>query len=721
VDAQSEHASGLTTISAVLKDDEEYLELNCNGIDLQSIFVEGKPAEFDLKDTACESTDIDLSSIYRSICANRLEPNLVIKIPPRTAKVPPLTGVAAETGAGKAGASLVTDDWDPNPSVDSRRIIVSIRYALKSDSTNMGILYGSGYALTRGTIGSASHWMPCSDAAQTLQGFRLKLIVPENHVAIGSGTLRKVYKFAREGTTWCAYDYEVPYSCSPSDLAFAVGPFKLHSTIMLGEEIEHGSCVLNHFVPVGHNIESLEQTLSFFKVPLELFYQTLGRKFPFSTMNHVLLPGDLVPEMSASGIGFQVTSLNGHIAADNIEQSQRVRCKISAALGKQWFGHFIKPLTMNDLWLTCGLQLWLSDLFVQAYIGKTEYLYRKWQRHMAVAEMDSGEAPPLAFHALRPDGCLWGPFYGTENMDPSQFFFSKAVVIVSMMEARAGDQLFKKQVENSVQNGFVSAAQEGIDSDQSQSRRMDSRLFFTELSKAGDFRGEVSAFIERWVYGSGAPFIALGIQFNRRGCTLDVGLKQSGSIEALNSTLAAEIEAKKEKTGMAGIIKVAVQEGSGVRVDHPLHLGSKGYLMSNVSVNPEVKKIAGKRGRKKKEEEALMAEKQAALRNAQHPVQYVRLDPLGEVLCQKHVHQPTRMILNKLRNSRDVVSQSEAARELSALVVTGSNRKALDGLAEALEDSSMHWTIRSEAAMALSKMTLEDGSSAGLVACLSCD
>jgi hypothetical protein len=202
---------------------------------------------------------------------------------------------------------------------------------------------------------------------------------------------------------------------------------------------------------------------------------------------------------------------------------------------------------------------------------------------------------------------------------------------------------------------------------------------------------------------------------------LDVGLKQSGSIEALNSTLAAEIEAKKEKTGMAGIIKVAVQEGSGVRVDHPLHLGSKGYLMSNVSVNPEVKKIAGKRGRKKKEEEALMAEKQAALRNAQHPVQYVRLDPLGEVLCQKHVHQPTRMILNKLRNSRDVVSQSEAARELSALVVTGSNRKALDGLAEALEDSSMHWTIRSEAAMALSKMTLEDGSSAGLVACLSCD
>lgn len=702
-----------------MKEDEEVLELSCHGIVLRSVHVEGKVAEFDLKDTARESLDMDLSAIYRSSCANRLEPNLTIRIPPRSAQAPTTTE-AGESHAGKADSSPIFDDLDQKLSENSGQITVSIRYALKSDSTNIGILYRSGYALTRGTTGSVSHWMPCFDAAQALQDFGVKLIVPENHVAISSGTLRKVSKLAREGTTWFSYDYNMPYICSPSDLAFAVGPFKLHSTIMLGEGVEHESCVLNHFVPVGHDIESLEHTLSFFRIPLELFYHTLGRKFPSPSMNHVMLPGDLIPEMAVSGVGFQATSVSDRIVAGNVEQSQRIRCNISAVLGKQWFGHFIRPKTMNDLWLTYGLQLWLCDLFVQNYIGRTEYLYRKWQRHMAVAEMDNGEAPPLAFHALRPEGCIWGPFYGTENMDPSHFFVTKAVAIVSMMEARAGDQLFKKQVENSVQNGFVSATQDGttIVLDQSHGRKIDSRLFFTELSKAGDFRAEVSAFIERWVYGSGAPIIALGIQFNRRGCTLDVGLKQSGSIEALNSTLAAEVEAKKEKTGMSGIIKVAVQEGSGVRVDHPLHLGSKGYLLSNVSVNPEVKKIAGKRGRKKKEEEALMAEKQAALRNAQHPVQYVRLDPSGEVLCQKHVHQPTRMVLNKLKNSRDVVSQSEAARELSALVVTESDRKALDGLAEALEDSSVHWTIRSEAAMALSKVTLEDGSSAGLFPCV---
>eukprot|EP00889_Picochlorum_renovo_P002541 jgi/Picre1/29571/NNA_004957.t1 len=355
---------------------------------------------------------------------------------------------------------------------------------------------------------------------------------------------------------------------------------------------------------------------SFMRIPLELYCDVTGGVLPTPMLNVAFVPHGVLPAEMVSGIGFLAVSIDCIVDKSYFEGSQRVRCDVSLALAKQWFGYLVRPLTFNDLWLVCGLQHWLADQFIRSYIGKTDWFYKRWQRHVAVAEMDNGEPPPLAFHGWRQDGCSW-------------------------------------------------AAPSSHDSVSHPSRTVDAKLFLTELSKAGDFRAEVLPFMERWVFGSGAPCISLGVQFHRRGCLLDVGLKQVGSEAAFRASMAAEMEAKKEKMGISGIIKVAVQEGSGVKVDHPLHLGAKGYLAQTVKVNPEVKKIAGKRGRKKKSEEALVAAKQAALQNAQHPVQYVRLDSTSEFLCLKIVHQPTRMMVNKLVNSRDVVAQAEAVRELA--------------------------------------------------------
>ena len=677
--------------------DDDKIEINCSNLEIASVSVDGEDASFTLTDCVkkCVEEDCDFgkpghfqreaSDCYKSVLAAAYSPNLLVEVP-----------------------SSVKHRMAAPPQNLGDEHTVEIVYSLAFDIA-LGVEAVDGYIITQDAPGSASGWVPCLDAPNMLVGtFELHLLVPEPLVAVASGELKSVEKSSRM-SDWTMYRYSMPLECAPSDVAFVVGELSLECTSAVGSSEGSATLVLNQFVPVNSSRRSEDYVCAYNRTALEALCDAVGGVVPTPSVNIVILPERVMSSALSSGIGFQAISLHDVPPMDFIEKSQALRCDIAVALARQWFGYYVRPASSNDTWMVTGLQHWLGDQLIQSYIGKTDCIYRKWLRHNAVAEMDNGEAPPLAFHGWRADGCPWGPFCGTERCDPTQYFSRKAAVVVSMVENRAGDQLFKKQVENLVTTSESPSNPKG-----SCSVKLDAKEFLIELSKAGDFRAEVNPFMERWVFGAGAPMISLGVQYQKRGCMLDVGLKQVGSETAFSASLSAEQEAAKEKVGIAGIIKVSVMEGSGARVDHPLHLGAKGYLAQTVKVNPEVKKIAGKRGRKKKSEEALVAAKQAALQNAQHPVQYVRLDSGSEFLCRKYVHQAIRMTINQLKNSRDVVAQAEAVRELSSVPLSPLDMRPLESLSEALEDHSVHWAVRCEVAHGLSQLIGEDGGCAGV-------
>ena len=602
----------------------------------------------------------DPSDFYKSVCAARAEPTLQVTLPDAREDV--RIEVTFTVDALLASQSGYICSWNL-----------------------------SGDALSQSP---PSAWTPCVDAADALvDAFELQLLVPPTCVGVASGDLKSIER-SPVLESWTLYHYRMPYPCSACDVAFAVGELDLSTGRDGIEEDSAGSSggpIVNHFVPKGvasrRTKSNMEYMAAFDKLAFNILSQALGGAMPtLSTMNVVFLPRVAMPATMQQGVGFQAICMQDVPPIDSIEASLQLRRDAAFSLAKQWFGFWVRPGSFNDNWMVLALQQWLADQFVLTCIGKTDYLYQRYQRHVAVAEMDNGEAPPLA----------GASFFGTQSLDFTRFYAIKAAVVLSMMENRAGEQLFKKQVES-----FFSKEQ----------LVFRAREFFEELAKAGDYANEVEPFLERWVFGSGAPSVSIGVQYTKRGSKLDVGVKQIGCDAAFNSA------AKAEKTmGVAGVIKVGIQEGSGNKVDHPLHLGTRGYLAKALSVNPLVKKIAGKRGRKKKSEVALIESKKLALQNAQHPVQFVRLDPSSEFLCLKHVHQPVRMIMNKLRNSRDVVSQAEAIKELSVAPA----ESAMEGLVECLEDekNQFHWAIRCEAARALSHMIGMDGSSLGATALL---
>ena len=336
-------------------------------------------------------------------------------------------------------------------------------------------------------------------------------------------------------------------------------------------------------------------------------------------------------------------------------------------------------------------------------MGRTEVAYRRWERREMVAAADNGDAPPLAFrlnsHAPPPINSPWGPLFGTEQLESSQLRSLKATAVVAMAERRAGEDLFRKHVEALVSDAFSSP----------RARFVDATSFLVELGRAGDFKKEVGAFIERWVYGRGAPNLIVGYRFYRRGCYIEVGIQQSGSAPAKLAAEAAEAAAQREGIG-TGVIKVAVREGSGATVESPVHVGGEALVHAEIKINPEVKKVALKRGRKRKDEEEQQAAAQKAAENAMHPVQWVRLDPGGEWLCTGRVLQNERTLRNQLFDSKDVVAQIEAVRGLGDLPVSDVSHEAMDLLENILNNTyknqvvHVHCRVRMEAAKALARL-----------------
>ena len=540
-----------------------------------------------------------------------------------------------------------------------------------------------------------SSWFPCLD--DWLLRYSIEITVPCHCVAVSSGVLQK-QSWEDDTQQRKSFLYMIPIPCRAQDLCFASGAFKL----IPGSE---SAMAITSFVPENTELPNgvnIDASVQFASLPLALFEgsEVLNAHFPLPSFYQVFVPPEAAWRDVSTGFGLLILSTDLLLVTDCIEQSQEARISIVSGISRQWFGHYIKPSSSSDVWLVVGLAAWLEEQYVKKFVGRTEAAYNRWRRRHALALADfPGEAPPLS--------CRDYLVIGEESHEYSGLFGLKAAAVVSMLERRAGEELFKRQVEAL----FATVSEtDGLS--------VDSSDFVENLAKATDFKNEWKALLERWVYGRGVPSLTLGFRFHRRGCYLEVGIQQQGSRGALAAALAADRVAAQAQVS-TGVVKVIVREGSGATAEHPVHVGSEPFVVAELRVNPEVKKVQRKRGRKRKDEQEKQAELVAAVENMQHPVQWVRLDPAGEWPCDVRVLQPERTLCNQLRDSRDVVAQAEAIKGLSEIIVNEYSYGPVVALKEALEDNRLACRVRCEAAAALGVLRDEHGKPAGLKPLLS--
>jgi transcription initiation factor TFIID subunit 2 len=710
-----------TELDIVIPRGARALRLHAYGLDVAAVTLDGRPAAFTLR---------------RADAGDEPPPQLP------TAAAPARLAEAAAAHALARYRRAVEREGAPElevalPAGAAGPAALRVEYSAARPAA--GARFWGRFAATDAAPRRASAWLPCVDAPGQATAFALALTVRADETAVGPGRLAR-QAWADAARAWRTFHYEVPLPCSPGELGFAAGPFEVEAAAARPPPSGGPPAQLTAFAPRGAGAPgALRHLVGFAALPHSLYEgEALAARLPLASLQLAFVPPELARRPVATGVGLLLLSAELLVDPRAVEAAQEARGAIAGALARQWFGHLLRPAAPEDAWLVEGLAGWLEEQYVRRYVGRTDAAYRAWRRRQVVCAADNGDAPPLAPRpAPGASRSPWGALAGTYHLDPSPLWPLKAAAVVGMLERRAGAELFKKQVEALVAaaarppaaepaatagtasggagaSGAAAAPPPPPPPPARGARALDAFAFMSELGRAGDFRREVAAFAERWVYGRGAPAIVAGLAYHRRGSFLEVGMRQSGSEAARAGAAAAERAAAKDGLG-TGTIKVAVREGSGTTVEHPVHAGDEGAVLVELKVNPEVKRIAGKRGRKRRDEIAQLAAQQAALANAQHPVQWVRLDPNGEVLCAARLLRPERMLLNQLDDSKDVVAQAEAVGELAELRDSPGALKALRG---ALEDAHLHPRVRADAAAGLAALRGDGEAHAGLAALL---
>jgi len=360
--------------------DAQKLDLHAYGLQVQAAQVDGAAARYTVRapnaDTLLElpdklrhaGTNALVSAAgeaglahYRHVLERERLPELEIVLPPPPAPAAKPADADADADATAAAAPM---DVDGAAQPAERRAVV-VRVEYWAQSPLCGVHFWGDYAATDNQVRRASAWVPCVDVPLATVCFSLQLTVRAGEVAVGPGQLVK--------QTWAGGDqrrktfhYDVPLACAPRDLGFAVGPFEAVPGRV--EPPQHGSTptTLTAFAPPAATAikgaarlrlrGDLEHSVKFAGLPLALFQSgdALSARLPLPSLQLVFLPPPLACGQVHSGVGLVMLGAQALLDTRSVEQSQRARCELVAALARQWFGHFIRPATPDDSWLVEG-------------------------------------------------------------------------------------------------------------------------------------------------------------------------------------------------------------------------------------------------------------------------------------------------------------------------------------------------------------------------------
>ncbi|GLI61815.1 hypothetical protein VaNZ11_004324, partial [Volvox africanus] len=562
--------------------------------------------------------------------------------------------------------------------------------------------------------------------------------------------------------------YELPLAVAPCHLHVTVGPLAVvpqyqgstnqlvESFLKQQQQASGGggiqdSTVITHFGPRCY-MELIRSTTRFFYLPFKEYQIASTVNFPLSQLQVIFIPSELAVTPVQVAAGCIVVSTELLHSDTAVEAALEGKMALAEALARQWFGVILQPRSSSDMWLVEGLAGLLADHFFKAWLGQNEVVYRRFKEREAVLRGDDGQPPPLCpqnqyddadegVDAAAAGGA--GPgvglgsqsqrrqrkdplsqMYGSESLDPSPLRRWKAVAVLRMLEKRTGEDNFRsimqavcRNAANTIRTWSPSRGPAG--------RLLSTRRVIAECGSAAGMAKDVAAFAERWVYGRGCPRLTAGCSYVRRSNTLLVALKQEGGPEVVTAGRIASAQRSKSETSNRGV-KVAVYDHEGA-VQEVVVERMEAHVDAVVH-EIEITSKPGQRGRRKRgggaaaaaaaaaaagddgeEEGGGGTQTTAAAAADEHriPVQYFRVDPGQEWLCDVVVLQSEAMWVAQLRNSKDVVAQSLAVQGLMRLGLQLESSGAADSssvigvLLDCVRSTGVYCRVRIEAARAL--------------------
>ncbi|KAK9278347.1 hypothetical protein L1049_027912 [Liquidambar formosana] len=692
IDMDKRRIYGYTELEIAIPDSGN-VGLHADNLEIESISVDGEPAEFDFfphyqpveienrwcsVSTASSAADA-AGATYISALERELIPNLLIMCYKHVNSVDEQQGQPhSENGVQSSG--------EPKQNVK----LVRVDYWVEKAET--GIHFADNVLHTDNQLRRARCWFPCMDDSSQRCCYDMEFTVAHNLVAVSTGSL--LYQvLSKHDPPRKTYVYRLNVPVAARWISLAVAPFEILP--------DRHSGLLSHMC-LPANLPKLRNTVGFFHSAFSHYEDYLSASFPFGSYKQVFI----APEMAISSLslGASMSIFSSQVLFDEkvIDQTIDTRIKLAYALARQWFGVYITPEEPNDEWLLEGLAGFLTDSFIKRFLGNNEARYRRYKANCAVCKADDSGATALSSSASSTD------LYGTQCIGLYGKIRSwKSVAILQMLEKQMGPESFRKILQI-----IVFRAQDTTRF----LRTLSTKEFRHFSNKVGNLeRPFLKEFFPRWVGSCGCPVLRTGLSYNKRknivelavlrGCT---ATPESNAALVLNGN--HDSESREGDIGWPGMMSIRVHELDGM-YDHPiLPMAGDSWQLLEIQCHS---KLAARRFQKPKkgskpdgsDDNGDVVPTLDMRSSTESPLLWLRADPEMEYLAEIHFNQPVQMWINQLEKDKDVVAQAQAIATLEALPQLSFS--VVNSLNNFLSDSKAFWRVRIEAAFALANTASE--------------
>lgn len=243
------------------------------------------------------------------------------------------------------------------------------------------------------------------------------------------------------------------------------------------------------------------------------FFAREFASFPFSSYSVVFVGDASHDSFAFAGLTIHNDKLlYGPDAIDPLFKSTEI---IISGVAKQWAGINLVPKSYEDFWITIGMCLYMTCIFMKTLMGNNEFKFRMKMRSELVCEQDIGRRP-IAEPFLQ--------FPVNEN-DDFNFIRLKAPLVLYILNKRltkmdraAGINRIFSKVFWEVMSGDLPY---GIDTPH-----------FQYISEKVNHHNKLQSFFRQWIYGSGTPIFRITQRFNKKRMFVEMGIRQVQADEA---------------------------------------------------------------------------------------------------------------------------------------------------------------------------------------------
>lgn len=393
---------------------------------------------------------------------------------------------------------------------------------------------------THTPIGQAtSCWLPCVDGIWSLSTWELEVHVDQYldphsvdaELVVVSNNATPVEHPDPQNSQGKIVKFEFFSPVSSQHLGFAVGPFQPVPLVAVDEKSEQAEQAAAAETQAGHlaitafalpsKATLVAHTCRPLVLAMDYFTHDFG-SFPYDSYS-LCFVGDF-PEMAAEtadAAALTVASDALLFAPDQIEPRFADCGHLVRGVAAQWCGVSIVPASYNDFWVTEGIALHLTNLFVRKLMGNNEFRFRIRTANDTLCREDV-DRPPIGRPRFRFPLCA----------QDLAFIRLKAPLVFFILDRRMTKTDRSLGISRVLTKLFLQSMSGDLRS------QLSTAHFVRQCEKVAHHR--LTKFFDEWVHGSGFPIFRITQRFNKKRLCIEMGIGQVYSRELPRETLRDE-------------------------------------------------------------------------------------------------------------------------------------------------------------------------------------